>query len=137
MWISAHTVPPSPPEAVIVNDLGPFSATVSWQPPLEDGGAVGPLMYTVTLTNTTDSTTFKFNPTAAITMNLANLRHSVTYRVQVVAGNEAGMGPPAEMMFRTNDTGEDIYIYVCTLYCSISSQFTCAGIHVFEYIHVQ
>ena len=58
-----------------------------------------------------------------------------------MTGNEAGMGPPAEMTFRTNDTGEDIYIYnyiyVCTLYCSISSQFTCAGIDVFEYIHVQ
>ena len=88
-----------------MSDLGPFSATVSWRTPLEDGSAVGPLMYTVTLTNTTDSTTFKFNPTAAITTNLANLRHSVTYRVQVVAGNEAGVGPTADLMFRTNDTG--------------------------------
>ena len=72
---------------------------------MEDGGAVGPLMYTIALTNTSDSTTFKFNPTAALTMNLANLRHSVTYRVKVVAGNEAGMGPAAEVMFRTNDSG--------------------------------
>ena len=89
-----------------MSGVGPFSATVSWQPPLEDGGVVGSLMYTVMLTNTSDSTTFKFNPTAALTINLANLRHSVTYRVQVVAGNEAGMGPAAEEMFRTNDTGE-------------------------------
>ena len=89
-----------------MSGVDPFSATVSWQPPLEDGSAVGLLMYTVTLTNTSDSTTFKFNPTAAVTMNLANLRHSVTYRVQVVAGNEAGMGPAEEIMFRTNDTGK-------------------------------
>ncbi len=89
-----------------MSGVGPFSATVSWQPPLEDGGVVGSLMYTVMLTNTSDSTTFKFNPTAALTINLANLRHSVTYRVQVVAGNEAGMGPAAEVTFKTNDTGE-------------------------------
>ena len=87
-----------------MSDIGPFSATVSWQPPLEDGGAVGPLMYTVTLTNTSYNITF--NPTAALTMNLANLRHSVTYQVQVVAGNEAGVGPAAEVMFRTNDSGK-------------------------------
>ena len=87
-----------------MSDIGPFSATVSWQPPLEDGGAVGSLVYTVTLTNTSDTITF--TPTAALTMNLANLRHSVTYRVQVVAGNEAGVGPAAEDMFRTNDSGK-------------------------------
>ena len=87
-----------------MSDIGPFSAAVSWQPPLEDGGAVGPLMYTVTLTNTSDTITF--NPTAALTMNLANLRHSVTYRVQVVAENEAGVGPAAEVVFRTSDSGK-------------------------------
>ena len=104
--MSSYTVSPSPAGAVTVSNLGPFSATVSWQPPLEDGGAVGPIMYTVTLTNTSDSTTFKFNPIAALTMNLAKLSHSVTYQVRVVAGNEAGMGPEAEVMFTTNDTGK-------------------------------
>ena len=107
MNVSQCTVPPGDPEAVTVSDVGPFAATVSWQPPLEDGGAVGPLMYTVTLTNTlSGSEATTFNPTAALTMNLVNLSHSVTYGVQVVAGNEAGMRPAAEVMFRTNDTGE-------------------------------
>ena len=102
----SYTVHPSAPRGITVSNVGPFSATVSWQPPLEDDGAVGPLMYTVTLTNTLNgSDTTTFNPTAALTMNLANLRHSVTYQVQVVAGNEAGVGPAAEVMFRTNDTG--------------------------------
>jgi len=99
------TVPPSAPANVFGSDISPFSATVSWQPPLEDGGAVGPLTYTVTLTNTSDSSTLKFNPNIALTMNMTNLRHSVTYRLQVVAGNEAGMGQAAAVMFRTNDTG--------------------------------
>ena len=97
------TVPPSAPWAFTVSDIAPFSATVSWQPPLEDGGAVGPLMYTVTLTNTSYNITF--NATPAVVMELTNLRHSVTYRVQVVTGNEAGAGPAAEDMFRTNNTG--------------------------------
>ena len=77
-----------------MSGVAPFSATVSWQPPLEDGGAAGPLMYTVTLTNTlngSDVTTF--SPTPALVMELTDLRHSVPYGVQVVAGNEAGMGP--------------------------------------------
>ena len=105
MNVSQCTVPPGIPQALTVSDVGPFSATVRWQSPLEDSSAVGSLMYTVTLTNTSDSTTFKFSPTAALTMNLVNLRHSVTYRVQVVAGNEAGIGLAAEVMFKTNDTG--------------------------------
>ena len=104
-----------------MSGVGPFSATVSWQPPLEDGGAVGPLMYTVTLTNTlngSDVTTF--SPTPALVMELTDLRHSVPYRVQVVAGNEAGMGPTAEEMFRTNDTGELGWslLYCNVLYCN-------------------
>ena len=94
------------PANVSVSDISPFSATVSWQPPLEDGGAVGPLMYTVTLTNTSDSTTLKFKPNIALTMNMTNLRHSVTYRLQVVAGNEARMGQTEAVIFRTNDTGK-------------------------------
>ena len=80
---------------------------VSWQPPVEDGGAIGPLMYTVTFMNTSYNITF--NPTAALTMNLANLRHSVTYRVQVVAGNEAGVGPAAEVVFRTDNTSKCVW----------------------------
>ena len=99
----SSTVPPSAAQAITVSDVGPFSAAVSWQPPLEDGGAVGPLVYTVTLTNTSYNITF--NATPALVMELTNLRHSVTYRVQVVAGNEAGLGPAAEEVFRTNDTG--------------------------------
>ena len=102
---ASPTVPPSAPKAITVSDIGPFLATVSWQPPLEDGGAVGPLMYTVTLTN--ESVAINFNPTTTLTMNLPNLQHSVSYRVQVVAGNEAGMGPAAaEVMFRTENTGK-------------------------------
>ena len=77
------TVPPRAPANVSVSDISPFSATVSWQPPLDDGGAVGPLTYTVT-------------------MNMANLRHSVNCQLQVVAGNEARMGQTAAVMFRTN-----------------------------------
>ena len=104
---SQCTVPPGAPRTITASEIGPFSATVSWQPPLEDGGAVGPLMYTVTLINTlngSDVTTF--TATTALTMKLTNLRHSVSYRVQVVAENEAGMGPAGEVMFRTNDTSK-------------------------------
>ena len=98
------TFPPSVPTAITVSDVGPFSAIVSWQSPLEDGGAVGLLMYTVILTNTSDTITFNLIDT--LTMNLANLRHSVTYRVQVITGNAAGVGPAAEVVFRTDDTGK-------------------------------
>ena len=66
-------------------------------------GVVGPLMHTVTLMIT--STAITFNLIDTLTMNLANLRHSVTYRVQVVAENEAGVAPAAEVVFRTDDTG--------------------------------
>ena len=45
-------------------------------------------------------------PIFALTMSQANVRHSVTYRVQVAAGNEAGMGPAAEVMFWKNDMGK-------------------------------
>ena len=101
---TSPTVLPSVPTAITLSDKGSFSAIVSWQSPLEDGGAVGPLIYTVTLTNTSDTITFNLIDT--LTMNLANLRHSMTYRVQVITGNEAGVGPAAEVVFRTDDTGK-------------------------------
>ena len=82
----------------------PFSATLQWDPPSDNGGSSLPLTYTVTLTNT--STFLPFSDITATSLPLPNLQHSTHYSWSVQATNEYGSSPPAEGTFTTPDSGD-------------------------------
>ena len=86
-----------------VMDLMPFSATLQWNPPSDNGGSSLPLTYTLTL-NT--STSLPFSNITATSLPLTNLQHSTQYSWSVQAMNEYGNSTPAVSNFRTNDSGE-------------------------------
>ena len=90
---STHRCPHNATEPRVV-DLMPFSATLQWDPPSDNGGSSLPLTYTVTLTNT------------SISLPFSNLQHSTQYSWSVQTINEFHTSPPAEGTFCTNDTGE-------------------------------
>ena len=92
-----------------VADLMPFSATLQWDPPSDDGGSSLPLTYTVTLTNST--TSLPSSTTIATSHLLTNLQHSTQYSWSVQAMNEYGTGLPAVDTFRTNDSGTYVVSY--------------------------
>ena len=82
------------PQNPRVLNLIPFSATLQWDPPSDNGGSSLPLTYTVTLTNT--STSLPFSNITATSLPLPNLQHSTQYSWSVQAINEYGSSPPAE-----------------------------------------
>ena len=97
-----------------VVDLMPFSATLQWDPPSDNGGSSLPLTYTLTLTNT--STSLPFSDVTATSLPLTNLQHSTQYSWSVQAMNEYGSSPPAVSNFRTNDSGEYLLGSMCLSY---------------------
>ena len=97
-----------------VMDLMPFSATLQWDPPSDNGGSSLPFTYTVTLTNT--STSLPFYNISATSLSLANLQHSTQYSWSVQAINEYGSSPPAEDIFTTPDSGESSHTIHHSLY---------------------
>ena len=96
--------PPTMPQNPRVLNLIPFSATLQWDPPSDNGGSSLPLTYTVTLTNT--STSLPFSNITATSLPIPNLQHSTQYNWSVQAVNEYGSSPPAEGTFTTPDSGE-------------------------------
>ena len=98
-----HTDVPTMPLNTVVVDLMPFSASLQWDPPSDNGGSL-PLTYTVTLTNT--STSLPFSDITAPSLPLPNLQHSAQYSWSVQAINEYGSSPPAEGTFTTPDSGD-------------------------------
>ena len=89
-----------------VVDLRPFSVTLQWDPPSDNGGSSLPLTYTVTVTLTNTSTSLPFSNITATSLPLPNLQHSTQYNWSVQAINEYGSSPPAEGTFTTPDSGE-------------------------------
>ena len=87
-----------------VVDLMPFSATLQWDPPSDNGGSSLPLTYTLTLNST--STSLPFSNVTPTFFPLTNLQHSTQYSWSVQAMNEFHSSPSAVSNFRTNDLGE-------------------------------
>ena len=116
------TVPPTMPLNLRVMDLMPFSASLQWNPPSDNGGSSLPLTYTVTLINT--STFLPFSDITATSLPLPNLQHSTQYSWSVQAINEYGSSPPAEGTFTTNDTGkhDQVSPYYVIVHVSILCQ---------------
>ena len=75
--------------------------------PEDDGGTDQPLMYSITITNYTDSTSLPPVTTNMTTLSFAYLQHSTRYIVNIVADNDLGLGPspPAVINFTTPDSG--------------------------------
>ena len=86
-----------------VVDLMPFSATLQWDPPSDNGGSSLPLTYTVNITNT--SASLPFSNITATSLPLPYLQHGTQYSWSVQAINDYGSSPPAEGTFTTPDSG--------------------------------
>ena len=104
------TVPPGRPVNLAFHSgpsIGPYSVTVTWVPPTDDGGTPDPLNYMVALTTTSDGRTVSANLTAQTQLTFTALSHSENYTVSVVAVNSLGQqGPSAVGTFRTRDIRE-------------------------------
>ena len=84
---------------------GPFSVTLSWEVPSDDGGTSRPLLYTVRVINDTVNLSFS---TTSTQLNLTmddGIWHSSMYSVTVVVENEYRVSPPAASTFTTPDSG--------------------------------
>ena len=102
------TAPPTTPRQINSSDVSPFTATISWMPPSDNGGTDQPLNYSINITNYTDSTTLPPVTTNMTTLSLTSLQHSTLYIVTIVADNDLGLGPspPAVINFTTFDSGK-------------------------------
>ena len=96
------SAPPTPPRSLSFSNPQPFSSTVSWSPPEDNGGDPNPLTYRINVIN--DTVTMMYN-TSGLELQLTNLWHSRSYNVSVVAVNMYGTSPPAEMVLTTPDSG--------------------------------
>ena len=82
---------------------GPFSSTLSWSPPSDNGGTDQPHKYSINITN--NIVALSFTTSDVTTLSLTNLQHSTRYWVVIVAENEYGVSPPAVSTFTTPDSG--------------------------------
>ena len=104
MFIIYNSIaPPSAPHNITFDDVSPFSATISWSPPSDNGVTDQPLKYSINITNNT--VTLSFTTSDVTTLSLTNLQHSTPYGVEIVAENEYGVSPPAASTFTTPDSG--------------------------------
>ena len=116
LWYAKYTlihsspppaVPPGRPENLDFPSIGPYSVTVTWDPPTDDGGSPDPLNYMVALTTTSDGQSVSASQIAQTQLTFAALSHSENYTVSVVAVNSLGQqGPSAVGTFRTRDIRE-------------------------------
>ena len=90
-----------------VVDLMPFSTTLQWDPPSDNGDSPLPLTYTLPLNNTS----LPLSDVTATSLSLTNLQHSTQYSWSVQAMNEYGSSPPAVSYFSTPDS---VGSYTCT-----------------------
>ena len=101
------TAPPGIPENLFFPSVGPYSVTVTWDSPSDDGGTPDPLSYMVALTTTFDGQSVSSNQTTQTQLFFSALSHSENYTVSVVAVNSLGQqGPSAVGTFRTRDIRE-------------------------------
>ena len=101
------TAPPGRPENLAFPSIGPYSVTVTWDPPSDDGGSPDLLNYMIALTTTSDGQSVSVNQTTQTQLTFAALSHSENYTVSVVAINSLGQqGPSAVGTFRTRDIRE-------------------------------
>ena len=98
----SFTAPPTAPRQLNSSDVSPFTATISWSPPSDNGGTDQPLKYSINITNNT--VTLSFTTSDVTTLSLTNLQHSTQYGVEIVAENEYGVSPPAASTFTTPDS---------------------------------
>ena len=99
--------PPGKPENLAFPSIGPYSVTVTWDPPLDDGGTPDPLNYMVALTTTSIGQSVSANQATQTQFTFTALSHSENYMVSAVAVNSLGQqGPSAVGTFRTRDIRE-------------------------------
>ena len=86
--------PPSVPQDITSDDVGPFSVTLSWEVPSDDGGTSQPLSYTVRVINDTVNLSFSTTSTQLTLTKDDGIWHSSMYSIRVIADNEYGVSPP-------------------------------------------
>ena len=80
--------PPGKPENLAFPSIGPYSVTVTWDPPLDDGGTPDPLNYMVALTTTSIGQSVSANQATQTQFTFAALSHSENYTVSVRCGRQ-------------------------------------------------
>ena len=104
----------------------PFSVTLSWEVPSDNGGTSQPLSYTVRVINDTASLSFSTTSTQLIVTMDDGIWHSSMYSVIVYSENEHGVSSSAASTFTTPDSGmvdvvsyslySEVYFLLCSSY---------------------
>ena len=108
---------------------GPFSVTLSWEVPSDNGGTRQSLSYIVRVINETVNLSFSTTLTQMTLTMDDGIWHSSMYTVTVVAENEYGVSPPAASTFTTPDSGgymschSSIFIARYTSVCLLCSSY--------------
>ena len=102
-----YTAPPTVPQSLSFSNIQPFSSTVSWSAPEDNGGDLNPPTYRINLI--WSNGTMTMYTSTDLMLQLTNLWHSRNYTVSVVAVNKYGTSPPAERVLTTNDSGKAEY----------------------------
>ena len=97
--------PPSVPQDTTYDNVDPFSVTLSWEVPSDNGGTSQPLSYTVRVINDTVNLSFSIASTQLTLTIDDGIWHSSLYNVTIVAENEYGVSSPAASTFPTPVTG--------------------------------
>ena len=125
-------VPTAPLNLTSVN-VGPFSISVSWEPPSSPNGVL--LSYLVTYTRTDNNSLFALTtftlttPPNVMTANLTSLSAFVPYRITVRANTSVGFGPDSvpltEMTLPFGECGHCQGWLECLMLCYIVSLWLC------------
>ena len=112
---SNSSVPSSPPEAVTVTALSPYSLSISWQAPPPDSQNGEIRYYTIKmLEEETDTQTWLSTSNSSTNITVESLHPYYSYRVSVAAFS-VGLGPYSlQTSVQMPEAGETQYI-VCII----------------------
>ena len=115
---SLTAVDPGRPEDVIFPSIGPYSVTVRWNQPSDNGGTPDPLMYKAALVTALDGRSVNQMQTSNTQVTFSALIHNNRYTVSVSAVNSFGQqGGQAVRTFMTSGICE------CTCTCGSQAQY--------------
>ena len=116
-FTSLTAVDPGRPENVFFPSIGPYSVTVRWNQPSDNGGTPDPLVYKAALVTALDGQSVNQMQTSNTQVTFSALIHNIRYTVSVLAVNSYGQqGGQAVRTFMTSGICE------CICYCDNQAQ---------------